>query len=149
MKNKEIQEEESFGVIPLKKKEGEWLVFLIQHKEGGHWGFPKGRKEPEETPQQAAFRELKEETGLCIRRLLLEEPFIETYQFYRQYKLTRKQATYFLVEVEGAVQLQKTEISAGEWLSFSEALPIFTFPESKQILIQVKKQIEGDDFLAS
>ena len=60
----------SFGVIPFKKIKGVWHVFLICHHDG-HWGFPKGHPEGEETSIQAAERELFEETGLKISKLVL------------------------------------------------------------------------------
>ena len=38
--------------------------YLLLHYESGHWDFPKGKIEEGETPEQAALRELKEETGI-------------------------------------------------------------------------------------
>ena len=52
-------EEVSFGVIPLMKDNAAWQVFLILHKSGNHWGFPKGHASGNETPQETATRELK------------------------------------------------------------------------------------------
>ena len=45
---------------------GQWL--LTKHKLRG-WEFPGGKKEPEETLEQAAIREVDEETGARIKTL--------------------------------------------------------------------------------
>jgi bis(5'-nucleosidyl)-tetraphosphatase len=75
---------ESFGIVPFLKEEGGWKVLLILHREGNHWGFPKGKANPGETPLEAATRELKEETGLSVIQILREEPLAEQYQFRRK-----------------------------------------------------------------
>ena len=129
--------EESFGVIPLNKERGRWEVFLIQHHRGGYWGFPKGHAEPGETPEQAAGRELKEETNLEIVRYLRKEPFIEQYQFSMVGKRVSKRVAYFAAEVSGKIELQKQEIQDGIWLPVAEALEKVTHSEGKSILSQV------------
>jgi 8-oxo-dGTP diphosphatase len=44
------------------------LVLLIKENYDRHrWGFPGGALEPGETPEQAAVRETREETGLEVR----------------------------------------------------------------------------------
>lgn len=136
-----MRREESFGVIPLSKREGIWEVFLIQHKRSGYWGFPKGHKEAEETPLEAASRELKEETNLDLVRLLQEEPFREEYTFSIQKKKVFKQVLYFIAEVSGEVKLQKGEIHDGVWLALSEAMHKVTHQEGKSLLALVEKKL--------
>ncbi len=58
--------------------EGRLLVFLRR----GKWDLPKGKIDPGETPEQAALREVSEETGL---RHLTLGPFVDhTWHIYRQ-----------------------------------------------------------------
>lgn len=131
--------EESFGVIPLAKERGRWEVFLIQHHRGGYWGFPKGHAEPGEKPEEAAFRELKEETNLDFVRFLRDKPFVEQYQFLVEGKRVSKRVAYFVAEVCGKVELQKQEIQNGVWVPFPQALDRVTHREGKSILAQVAK----------
>lgn len=131
--------EESFGVIPLSKEKGEWEVFLIQHHRSGYWGFPKGHAELNEIPEEAAFRELKEETNLEPIRLLQIEPLTEQYSFLMEGRRIFKKVSYFIAEVKGKVVLQKKEIHDGKWLSLSQAYHQLTHPEGKSILAQVEK----------
>lgn len=58
------------GVIVLKKEKDVWHTILVQtHKK--HYGFPKGKREKGETTEENAFRELKEETGIDKKELIM------------------------------------------------------------------------------
>ena len=131
--------EESFGVVPLSREHGHWEVFLIQHQGSRYWGFPKGHAEENETPIQAALRELKEETNLECVRILKEEPFMEQYQFLINGERVLKRVFYFAAEVAGRVELQTAEINDGLWIPIPEAVEKVTHPEGKAILAAVAK----------
>ncbi len=136
-----MQKDESFGVIPLRKAHGYWEVFLIQHNRSGYWGFPKGHAENNETAQEAAFRELKEETNLDLVHLLHKEPLMESYTFILERRRVFKQVSYFIAEVGGTVALQTQEIHDGKWLPFPEAMAQVTHQEGKTLLAQVEKML--------
>ena len=134
-----MDQDESFGIIPLTKQSGFWEVFLVQHKHGRYWGFPKGHAEKGETPEQAALRELKEETNLEVERFLQEQPLTESYRFTVGPRRVFKKVFYYIAEVYGQVQLQKNEIQNGQWVRFPEAIAQVTHPEAKSILLRVEK----------
>ena len=76
-----MKEAFSSGGLVTKKENGNRLVLLIKH-EDGFLVFPKGHIEHGETEQEAALREVKEETGLdtinVIRKLgIVVRPSIE------------------------------------------------------------------------
>lgn len=136
-----MRQDESFGVIPLSKASGHWEVFLIQHNRSGYWGFPKGHAEGNETPEQAALRELKEETNLELVRLLHKEPLTEQYTFMMEGKRVHKRVSYFIAEVEGKVELQTQEIHDGKWVPLPEAVAHVTHQEGKSLIAQVEKML--------
>ncbi|HLB53042.1 MAG TPA: NUDIX domain-containing protein [Chlamydiales bacterium] len=138
-----MRKDESFGVIPLQRREGNWYVFLIQHRKAGYWGLPKGHKEGEESPLVSAFRELKEETNLECERLLREEPFAEEYKFFIEGKPVFKTVLYFAAEVKGTAVLQKEEINDGVWVPFPDAFEKITHSEGKAILSEVILLLEN------
>ena len=139
-----MRHDESFGVIPLRKKEGgKWEVFLIQHNKSGYWGFPKGHAEKGEEHIDAAFRELKEETNLELVNLLDETPLKEQYTFILDRKKVFKQVQYFVAEVDGEVKLQEQEIHDGEWVPFPKAIAQVTHQEGKTLLVQVEKMLSN------
>jgi len=131
--------EDSFGVIPLMRHEGEWRIFIILHKHGNHWGFPKGKANSGEAPLESARRELKEETGLEVEQVLCEQPIIETYTFYRNKAKVDKTVHYYPAIVSGAFILQPEEIRDGKWLSFQKAHQTLTFNEAKALCKKIEK----------
>ncbi|HSX03642.1 MAG TPA: NUDIX domain-containing protein [Rhabdochlamydiaceae bacterium] len=128
-----IHKEESFGIVPLKEEQGIWMVFLILHKQGRHWGFPKGKRQGDEDAKTSAIRELKEETNLDIVRFLQETPFIESYLFRSKGKKILKTVHYFPAVVSGDLKLQEEEIRDGKWLPLKEAHQQLTFKEARSI----------------
>lgn len=134
-----MRQEESFGIVPLRKGQNEWEVFLIQHRGSRYWGFPKGHGESNETPLQAATRELKEETHLDCVRLFQEDPLQEQYWFQVEGKRVFKKVKYFIAEVAGTIKLQEAEINAGLWVPLSQAMEKLTHAEGKAILAEAIK----------
>jgi len=124
--------ERSFGIIPLRLVENKWETLLVKHQKG-HWAFPKGHPEPNESPQDTASRELKEETGLQVTQFFPLDSLKEFYIFKREGTLVEKHVTYFLAEVEGEVTLQIEELEDFRWISLQEAAKLATFPETKNL----------------
>ncbi|HAB98744.1 MAG TPA: hypothetical protein DCE71_02860 [Parachlamydiales bacterium] len=137
-----LHHDQSFGIVPLSQQDGAWHVFLIQHRHGRYWGFPKGHAEPNETPQEAAARELKEETNLDVVRIFDGEPMLEKYQFTLEGRRIAKQVLYFVAEVSGTVVLQQKEIQNGVWAPLLTAHEKITHQEGKNILAQVIKRLK-------
>lgn len=131
----------SYGVVPLKRVENDWQVLLIQHH-AGHWSFPKGHPEIDENPLQAASRELFEETGLHIEKLLFPEPEKEKYVFKHQGKLVHKTVFYFVAEVKGKVKLQKEELQAYQWIPLKDAGEKVSFPQAAQLCEKVLGKLQ-------
>ncbi|MBB64162.1 MAG: hypothetical protein CMO81_03785 [Waddliaceae bacterium] len=133
-----MQKHVSYGVIPLKKVNHQWQVFLVQHQ-AGHWGFPKGFPEENEGEREAAERELMEECGLHVQRWLSDKAIQEHYVHDAYGPKTEKTVHYFLAEVEGILRLQKAEIQDGKWLDLDSAFFLLTFPASKFVMKEVKQ----------
>lgn len=136
-------EEEAFGIIPLRQESAAWQVLLVLHKQGNHWAFPKGRKNGGEEPLQAAKRELKEEVGLEVVKVLQAEPLIDSYQFQRGGAAVKKTVYYFLATVSGEVALQRDEITEAQWVLLKEASRHVTFDEAKQLCARVVELLGG------
>lgn len=137
-----MQHEQSIncaGVVPLRKEGDEWKVFLIQYK--GYeqfWGCPKGNRELNETHQEAACRELKEETGLEVKNFLQHRPLLEEFYWLKKGERLQKRILFYLAEVEGRIDLQKAEVADGRWFTLPEAIEKIIYPEGKSTLKQVE-----------
>jgi bis(5'-nucleosidyl)-tetraphosphatase len=127
--------DKSFGVVPIfKDTNGELLFCLVQHQ-GEHWGFPKGHPDKNESEEETALRELKEETGLKEVQLVQNIFFNENYIFDKDGNRYDKSVKYFL----GLVTNKNTntqdefmdEITEVKWLSYKEARDLITFENAK------------------
>jgi bis(5'-nucleosidyl)-tetraphosphatase len=128
-------EDRSYGIIPVRQIEDEWQFLIVKHL-GGHWSFPKGHAELNESPTQAAERELKEETGLKIKRYFKRYPFNEQYEFFHAGQRIAKTVMYYLAEVEGDLIFQQEELLGAEWFNFGTCCEQLTFARSVQICQQ-------------
>lgn len=54
----------SYGIIPVYKKDGDYYILCVKNHKSGDWGLPKGTPEGDEKPLETAKRELREETGI-------------------------------------------------------------------------------------
>ncbi len=129
----------SSGIIPLCKENGEWKVLLIQHRGfEQYWSCPKGHVEPNETRIEAAYRELKEETGLRVKNLRKEDPLVEEFYWFNKGERLLKRVFFFIAEVEGKIDLQKEEIVGAQWFTLHEAIQKVVYEEGKETLKQVE-----------
>lgn len=133
-----LKHEYSFGIIPLRQKEGKWEMLLIQHQ-AGHWAFPKGHPEKGESSHASAERELFEETGLRVQRYLMQEGLKEHYFFMFNRQRISKTVEYFVAIVSGEVQIQEDEIKDFKWVEVAEAEKFITFKEGKKMCAQVRQ----------
>ncbi len=137
-----VSKHHSYGIVPLVKKNGEWFALIVKLHSGKHWSFPKGHAEQGETPLQAAQRELHEETGLTVTKLLSEQILRESYFFRRSEQLISKDVDYFLAEVEGEVLLQPEEIAEYQWVPLEKLVGTLTYPQARSVAENVIKIIE-------
>lgn len=138
--------EESFGILPVKKKGRKgWQVFLIQNRNNGHWGFPKGKANSGESRKDSAIRELKEETGLSIVEFLSDEPFLDHYEYIRGGNRIAKTVYYFPALVQGNIRLQSKEVHAGNWLPIDQAINKLTYQGAKQLCQKLEEILKNVD----
>ena len=107
---------------------------LLLHYVSGHWDFPKGNIEINETEVQAATRELREETRIFKFRLIPNFKHIINYNYRRKSILISKQVTLFLA----STQEKKVEISnehiGYKWIDVNNSTNLLTFANAKNAL---------------
>ena len=131
--------EKSCGVV-IYSKIGENLECLIISDKNGHWGFPKGHVEKNESEEETAVREVFEETGLEV---ILMEGFRTSIE-YSVEKEIMKEVIFFLAEVyDQTVNIQLDELNDYKWLSFQSAKQLLTYKGSKSVLDRAYKFINN------
>ena len=126
-----MNQEKSCGAVIVTKDIENPKVVLIKHQNGGHWAFPKGHVEGNETEEETALREIMEETHLSVE---LDTQFRHVVR-YSPYKGTEKEVVYFIAYAnEQTILKQDEEVLASTWLSFSDALAQITYENDQKIL---------------
>ncbi len=125
--------ERAAGYVLFREQGEKREYLLVRNRNGRHWGFPKGRIETGESPEEAARREVAEEVGIRDLRPISFSRTIH-YSFIRNGKLIHKEVTYFLAETDEEGILNDEELVEMRWLSFVEALTTLTYPEQRGVL---------------
>jgi 8-oxo-dGTP diphosphatase len=104
------------GVVYRPHKAGAVQVLVVHRREADDWGLPKGKVYPWETAEQAALREVKEETGLRCR--LVKALGCDA----RQDRRGRWKATwYWLMAPLGGRFDANNEVDDARWLRLGKA----------------------------
>jgi 8-oxo-dGTP pyrophosphatase MutT (NUDIX family) len=103
------------------------------------WGFPKGRRNINESDMKTAFREFSEETGIPTESLMLlsHTPFEETFRGSNSIKYKH---VYYLARADDSCKiiLCPTELRDYAWLDVDNSRSKFTlFPERIRMLDRV------------
>ncbi len=130
--------EKSCGAIVYRKHHGNTEILLIKHVNSGHWSFPKGHVEDNETEVETALREIKEETGIDV---IIDPTFRETVS-YSPKKDTQKVVVYFIAKAKNYEYVpQEEEISDIKWVEIGHALSILTYENDRSIVNKAKLAI--------
>ena len=121
----------------------ETIETILVNTESGNFSFPKGKRHKCETPIQAAWRELEEETGLTSEYVkLIDENYID--------ELSNKghpSVRYFvgiLIKPQPVITFDKYELANVAWYSIDYALKIKKFKTiRKEILIEACKKYKS------
>lgn len=114
-------------------------VLLIQHN-AGHWGFPKGHVEENETEVETAIREVKEETNIDV---IVNEKYRYTMSYSPEDGI-EKEVVYFIASKKSDdLKNQESEVQAAEWVDLNEAVDRITFDNSKDLMRRVIEDLRN------
>lgn len=112
---------------------GKRLLFLFLVKENGEYDVPKGHVERGESPETAAKREIREESGLSV--WFLPWASIDArYFFYKGREKVLKRLRVFIAETKTEKVRISHEHRGYEWLDYSQAQERIKFKDMRQTL---------------
>lgn len=120
-------------------------VLVTQHSGHKGWDFPKGHIEEGESAEQAAIREVEEETG--VKAEIIEKVGQTEYFYSEDGEKMFKTVTFFLMRYVGEGEATTAwETSDMAWLSPEEVEEKLTFKDTKEMWKGIEdrvKRIEG------
>ena len=97
------------------------------------WSLPKGHIEEGETPEQAAIREVAEETG--ITSSITKSLGVIDFWFMAGGKRIHKTVHHFMfLEVGGTILAQESEVDEVSWFPLSEIVDRLAYPDEKKLI---------------
>lgn len=125
--------EKSAGAV-IFRKENKTIYYLLLHYQAGHWDFPKGNIEKGEEAEEAAKREIFEETGIKDLKFLPDFQEVIKYFYKRERKNIFKIVIFFLAETKTKKVQISWEHIGFKWLPREEALKLLTFNKARAVL---------------
>ena len=130
-----VVNEHSAGGVLLVRHGPQLLVALIRVRGGSVLALPKGHIEPGESPEQAALRETREETGLSGRTLAPLEEI--SYVFWSRLQNARvaKSVRFFLLEYRaGSTAHHDAEVDGVRLVPVARATEALNYPGEKRVM---------------
>ena len=126
------------GVVWRRNGQGQLEVVLIHRARYDDWSLPKGKLDPGETDEQAARREVQEETTL-VTELGAELP--STTYLDRSGK--HKRVRYWAMTVKKGSPKGSHEVDRAEWVPIDEAAGRLTYRHDVEVLGALTVLLDG------
>ena len=118
----------------------EVALILVEH---GRWHLPKGLVPSSETPEAAAIREVREETGLTAELVAPLETTEYWYASKRQGIRFHKFVHFYLFRyLSGDVADHDHEVLEARWVTADQAADLLSFENERNVLAKARHLIE-------
>jgi 8-oxo-dGTP pyrophosphatase MutT (NUDIX family) len=126
---------------------GDEVAVIVPVKRGAHGNrvlaLPKGHPDGDETPEQAATREVAEETGVTAQ--LIELLGETNYKYDRKGRRVAKRVAFFLFEYQsGDLADHDHEIEDARWMPLKEAARSLTYPGEREMIERALSRLASD-----
>ena len=128
-----VRGDECVVIVPVKRSQQGSRVL----------GLPKGHPDGDESAEEAATREVREETGVVAE---LVEPLGEVaYWYQRKERRVHKQVRFFLFRhVSGSTDDHDDEIEEARWMPLAEAAEKLTYVGEREMAARALSRVQAD-----
>ena len=128
-----VRDDELIVIVPIKRDADGNRVL----------GLPKGHPDGDETPEQAATREVAEETGVSAE--LVGELGETHYSYERNGRRVAKRVAFFLFQYRsGDVEDHDHEIEEARWMPMAEAARSLTYVGERAVVKRALSRLAAD-----
>ena len=140
----ETKEQVSAGGVVFRRRGASAEVALISVGEQGRWQLPKGLVGRGESPEEAALREVAEETGLRCE-VVAELERVEYWYFSkggaRRVRFHKYVHFYLLRYLSGDVSEHDDEVNEARWVALEEAEGMLAFKGERKVLAEARERL--------
>lgn len=126
--------EKSCGAVLFRRDKDKTVKYLLLHYEAGHWDFPKGNQEKNETDMETAAREIKEETGIGDLNFLEGFTDMVKYFYKKGNETVYKEVVFYIAQSNPAEVKLSFEHTGYVWMGYENAHKKLTYKTSKELL---------------
>ena len=132
----------SAGGVIHRSSGGRTEVVVAHRRSPSLWALPKGTPAADETLEETAVRETREETGLEVEVVAPIDSI--HYFFVRGSVRFRKTVHFFLMRaVGGDLEHHDHEFDEVRWVTLAEAIGLLTYPTERAVVERAAEMIEA------
>ena len=128
---------EAAGGLVVRTGERGTEICVVHRPRYRDWSLPKGKLDPGESFEEAALREVEEETGL---RCSLVRELDSTH--YTDSRGRPKIVRYWLMDVEGGAFQPNSEVDELRWMTPPEAIRALTYDRDRSLVAGTAGSLE-------
>lgn len=130
---------EAAGGVVWKLEKHRVMVLLVHRPKYEDWSLPKGKLDPGESHEQAARREVEEETGYRCKLGRELDPIT-----YRDGRGRPKRVRYWAMTVSKGEFAVNDEVDEIRWLSLGDAVDRLSYDRDIPVLTSFKHLVKKD-----
>jgi 8-oxo-(d)GTP phosphatase len=115
------------------KNSTKYQLLIVHRPKYDDWSLPKGKLISGESWEEAAIREVKEETGVAVKIGNFGGPVLyrvgDAFKLVLFWRMKWRRGTRFI---------PNSEVDKIEWVSFKEAMKKLTYPQEKELIDKIQ-----------
>ena len=135
----------SAGGVAFHKQDGRIEVALISVGADNRWQLPKGLVDKDESTEDAAIREVREEAGIDTE-IVTRIDKVEYWYFWKENRQRiryHKFVYFYLLRYKsGDVRDHDHEVNEARWVAIDDAIEMLAFDNEKKIMEKAKELID-------